>query len=237
MANEIKIYFYSTDININNYTTLKISFDEYLNHYKKYEFQPFSDKETFENQLKNKDSIVIISSWHYRKIKKEYNLDSLLVAQKNGSITDTKILVGRKDSHLEGLVSSAYDTSYTQTLLKELENTQKNTRPILIVPKEIDALMSVSFNMSDYALVSKDSFHLLKSINPALTKDLTILNESDPKYRILIANNKIKENKNNVVALFNNMSNKELGKNILEMMGIEKLVVLTSNNKISLGDI
>jgi hypothetical protein len=237
MANEIKIYFYSTDINIKNFASLKISFDSYLSAYGKYKFQPFSDKKTFEQELKNNDSILIVSSWHYKNLIKKHNLDALLVAQKKGTITDKKILVGKKDSQLKGLVTSAYDVSYTKELLNELIKKETNNLPILIVPKEIDALMSVSFHMSDFALVSKDSLESLQAVNPSLTKDLYIFYESKPKYRVLLANNKIKQNKENIVAVFNDMSNQRIGQNILEMMGIEKLVVLTSKDKNELGDI
>ena len=236
MANEIKIYFYSTDINIKNFASLKTSFDRYLHNYGNYEFQPFNDKKTFEQQLANNNSIVIMSSWHYKNLIKKHNLEALLVAQKKGTITDTKILVGRKDSRLKGLVTSAYDINYTQEVLSNLTKKETFNLPILIVPKEIDALMSVSFEMSDFALVSKDSFESLHSINPTLTKNLDVFYESKPKYRILLANNKIEKNKKDIVTIFQNMSNQKMGRNILEIMGIEKLVVLTSKDKNTLGD-
>jgi hypothetical protein len=237
MANEIKIYFYSTDINIKNFTSLKIAFDSYLSKYGEYKFQPFNDKKIFEDQLANNDSILIVSSWHYKNLIKEHNLEALLVAQKKGTITDKKILVGKKNSQLKGLITSAYDVSYTKKLLNELTKKDTDNLPILIVPKDIDALMSVSFHMSDFALVSKDSLESLRLVNPSLTKDLFIFYESEPKYRVLLANNKIQENKSNIITVFNTMSNQKIGKDILEMMGIEKLVILTSKDKHKLGDI
>ncbi len=186
-ADTKKIYFYTTDININNFKSLKINFDTYLSKYGHYEFQPFNNKETFETQLKNRNSVVILSSWHYLEIAKKYNLEATLVAQKKASIVDTKILVGKKDIKLQGLVTSAYNKEYTNELLTSLTKEDINNLSILIVPKEIDALMSVGFGMSKFALVSKESFTLLEEINPFLAKSLKIYSESDPKYRMVLA--------------------------------------------------
>lgn len=236
-AQDTKIYFYTTDVNINNFKSLKTSFDDYFNEFGQYEFQPFSDKKTFEQQLQDQKSILILSSWHYKKICKNYNLEALLVAQKKGSITDTKVLVGKYGAQFEGLVTSAYDKEYTQELVQKLTNKKTKNTPVLIVPKEIDALMSVSFGMSNFALVSKDSLEFLKKINPMLTKQLHIYKESEPKYRILLANNKIEKNKNAIISIFNTMSVSKKGKEILNSMGIDKLVALNKNDLMILGDL
>ncbi|MGB5866567.1 MAG: hypothetical protein WBG69_01725 [Arcobacteraceae bacterium] len=237
LAQDTKIYFYTTDVNINNFRSLKTSFDDYFSAYGDYEFQPFSDKKTFEKHLKEKKSILILSSWHYKKICKNYNLEAILVAQKKGSVTDTKILVGKKNTEFKGLLTSAYDKEYTQELIQKLTKTTTNSIPILIVPKEIDALMSVSFGMSSFALVSKDSLEFLNKINPSLTKELHVYEESKPKYRILLANNQIEKNKHKIITMFNNMDLSKKGKDILNSMGIDKLVTLNSNDLIMLGDV
>lgn len=235
-ADTQKVYLYTTEINTNNFKSLKVSFDTYLGKYGNYEFQPFNNKKTFEKYLKDKNSIVILSSWHYRKIAKEYNLEAMLVAQKKGSIYDTKILVGQKNSSLAGVVTSAYDKEYTNNLLSDLTNNQSAKLSVLVVPKEIDALMSVGFGMSRFALVSKESFTLLKEINPFLSKSLKIYGESAPKYRMLLACNKIDEKKNNLISIFKNMGLTERGKNILNMIGADELVVLNADDLKNLGD-
>lgn len=231
-----KIYLYTTEINTNNFKSLKVSFDAYLSGYGDYEFQPFNDKKTFEKYLKDKNSIVILSSWHYRQIAKEYNLQAMLVAQKKGSVRDTKILVGQKNTPLSGVVTSAYDKEYTNDLLASLTNHQSTKLSVLIVPKEIDALMSVGFGMSKFALVSKDSFIFLKNINPFLSKSLKIYGESLPKYRMLLACNKIDAKKNKLISIFENMGLTQRGKNILNMIGVDEFVVLNADDLKNLGD-
>jgi hypothetical protein len=71
-SDTVKVYLYTPEINVNNFKALKASFDTYLGEHGNYELQPFSDKKTFEKYLKTKNSIVILSSWHYREIAKKY---------------------------------------------------------------------------------------------------------------------------------------------------------------------
>ena len=235
-ADTKKIFFYTTENNINNFKALKVSFDTYLRNYGDYEFQPFNDIKTFEEYIHNKDSFVILSSWHYKKIAAEYNLEAKLVAEKEKTKTDTKILVGKKNLSLNGVVTSAYDDEYTKELLLTLTKNKSDDLSVLIVPKEIDALMSVSFGMSKFALVSRDSLRLLKNINPFLTKNLKIYNESIPAYRMLVTCNKIDKDKLKLMSIFEKMDLNDNGKNILGMIGVDKLVILNSNDLKNLGD-
>jgi hypothetical protein len=232
----LKVYLYTPEININNFKSLKVSFDAYLSAYGDYEFQPFSDKKTFEKYLKKKNTVVILSSWHYREIAKAYNLKAMLVAHKKGSSTDKKILVGQKNIPLEGIVTSAYNKEYTNKLLLTITKNRSKALSVLSVPKEIDALMSVGFGMSRFALVSKDSFTHLQNVNPVLSRDLSIYHESVPEHRMFMACNEIDEEKMGLLSVFQEMSLSERGKNILNMIGIDELVLLSSKNQDNAGD-
>lgn len=234
-SESVKIYLYTPEINTNNFKSLKINFDSYLSAYGNYELQPFSEKETFEKYVKNRDTAMILSSWHYREIAKKYNLKARLVAQKKGNVTDTKILIGQKNTSLKGVVTSAYETSYSIELLSALTKNQLKALTILKVPKEIDALMSVGFGMSKFALVSKESFLLLQTINPALSKELKIYYESDPEYRMLLAYPD--ENMNGRIAtIFKEMGLNTNGKNLLNSIGIDRFVVFDADNLENTGD-
>lgn len=234
-ADTKKVYFYTTQSNINNFKSLKVNFDTYLQKFGKYEFQAFSDQESFELYLKDKNIIVILSSWHYLRIAKKYEIEAKLVAQKRDSITDTKVLIGKKGAKLGGMVTSAYTTKHTNSLLDRL--VKDNKLSVVKVPKEIDALMSVGFGMSQFALVSQDSFKLLQEINGFLAKDLEIYKESQQYYRMLVASKHTDTKAENINKIFSKMDTDNDGKKVLNLLGVDKLVVLSKNNLYNMGGI
>jgi hypothetical protein len=52
---KIKIYFYSSETNINNFKSLKMEFHRYHSKFGLYEFQPFSARHVFEEHVKGKE--------------------------------------------------------------------------------------------------------------------------------------------------------------------------------------
>ncbi len=222
-AGSEKIYFYTTESNINNFKSLKISFDRYLQKFGGFEFQPFKNQRTFEKYLKDSESVIIISSWHYQNIAKDYNLEAKLIAEKKGTITDSQVLVGYKNMPYRGVVASAYDKAYSKELLSELVSSGSKKLTVLSVPKEIDALMSVGFKMSKFAIVSQDSFNLLKEINPFLAKNLEVYAKSEPKYRMIVAESKIKKANSRLIEIFKNMSSNRVGLDILGQLRIDNM--------------
>jgi len=232
-ADTKKVYFYTPQSNINNFKSLKVSFDAYLQKFGDYEFQAFSDKKSFENYLKDSNIIVILSSWHYMQIAKKYAIDAELVAEKKDSITDTKVLIGKIGTPIDGVVTSAYDYEYTHKILDTI--TSKSPLTVVKVPKEIDALMSVGFEMSQFALVSQDSFRTLQKNNAFLAKDLKIFKESKASYRMLIASKKRNHKKENIISIFTKMDKDDDGKKILKLLDVDKLVILKKQNLQDMG--
>lgn len=231
LANTQKVYFYTSDNNINNYKTLKINFEKYLKQFGDYEFQAFSDKYTFEKYLEDENIIVMLSSWHYIDICNFHNIKAKFVAKKNDTIKDTKVLVAKKGQKFVGTVATSYNKEYTNKILSSLNHKNINT---LKVPKEIDALMSVGFGMSQFAIVSKDSFMSFSKLNPILAKDMELLGESTPSYRMLIAS---KEKNKKVFDIFTKMKSNKDGKKILDLLGLDSLVPLSSIDLKSLGGV
>jgi len=234
-AKEKKVYFYTTETNISDYKSLKISFDQYLKYFGDYNFQAFNNKEIFEDFLQNEDIIVILSSWHYKQIAKKYNLQAKLVALKKESITDTKVLVGKKGASFVGTITTPFPHDYTTAHINRL--TTDHSLNVLNVPKEIDALMSVGFGMSQFALVSKESFELLQKANSFLAKQMKVFSESTPTLRMLVA---LKENKltnKESIDIFSTMDSKDEGKKVLKMLGVDKIVSLTTNDLQELGGV
>lgn len=230
-----KVYYYTTDKNIDNFKTLKVNFDRYLSKFGPYEFQAFTDKEMFETFLKKSNNIVMLSSLHYKQIAKKHKLDAVCVAQNKKSITDTNVIIGKANTPLNGTVTTAFSEKYTNKLLRKTFGLHQLR--LLKVPKEIDALMSVGYGMSQFASVSKDSFKLLQKTNGTLTKNMRIYSESDPTYRMLVAVNKENVKDKDFIRIFTNMNKNKNGKSVLKLLGIDSIVKLNPNHLRSLRSV
>jgi len=189
------IYFYSAETNINNFKSLKMEFDSYLTQFGAYEFQPFSDRATFEEHVKDKThSLLLISSWHYTNIYQDYALSPLLVGLRNGKTFQKRILVAPEDITDPEVVkaspiASASSVAHTKSILTKMfpEDEASSAFKILTVPKDIDALMSVGFGMAKSAVITENSLESLKTINPSLHKKLKIVAESEETLLLIVA--------------------------------------------------
>jgi hypothetical protein len=211
--NTYTIYFYNPETNINNFASLKIEFDKYLSSYGSFQFQPFSDRESFEKFIAGRsDGVFLMSSWHFRQLKAKFPIDmeAKLVGVSKGKSTHEKILTTKNNiiniDLLKGkIVASSGDEDYTKNILIQMQGEEKrnvvNSMKILTVPKDIDALMAVGYGMADSALTTENSLRKLAAINPkqygflmSLSKSEEILlpiiaapTQSDEKMRLLIA--------------------------------------------------
>ena len=192
---KITIYFYSAETNINNFKSLKMEFDGYLAQFGNYEFQPFSDRKTFEEHVRDKaQSLLLVSSWHYANIYQDYGLAPLLVGVRNGQMSQKRILVSLQKANPAdiagaGQIASASSVPHTTSILSGMFHEEEATASfkILTVPKDLDALMSVGFGMAKSALITENSFESLKTINPSLHKKLNIIAESEETLLLIIA--------------------------------------------------
>ncbi len=189
------IYFYSAETNINNFKSLKMEFDGYLAQFGNYEFQPFSDRKTFEEHVRDKSkSLLLVSSWHYANIYQDYGLSPLLVGVRNGQTSQKRILVSSQkadpaDIAGAGQIASASSVPHTTSILSGMFHEDEATASfkILTVPKDLDALMSVGFGMAKSAMITENSFESLKTINPSLHKKLNIIAESEETLLLIVA--------------------------------------------------
>ncbi len=230
-SDAIKICFYSSETNINNFKSLKMAFDDYLSKFGAYELQPFSDKQTFEDYIKGKDRcLLLLSSWHYFKINEDYSLKPLLVGVRNGKNRQKRLLVAKRGGAGSGAgkvgpIASASSVPHTKSVLKEM--LQKNgaaleSLKILTVPKDIDALMSVGFGMSRSALAMANSLEKLKMLNPALFGKLTILAEGkETMLLMLAAPRQFEEKAGEMIEIMLGLPTNPEGKKRIKMLGLD----------------
>lgn len=226
---KIKIYFYSSETNINNFKSLKMEFDRYLSRFGPYEFQPFSARDVFEKHVKGKENcLLLLSSWHYRHIHKKYALMPALTGVRNGKKYQKKILVAdEKSPDIEaakpGLIASASSLQYTTSVLKRmLKKYAEHTFRVLTVPKDIDALMSVGFGMAKLAFASKNAFDELKGVNPRLCRKMKVLAEGEETLLLIVALPQgFTANRKKMVGMIKNMSMDSDGRKRIRMLGLD----------------
>jgi len=238
ITNSTTIYFYSSESTINNFKSLKMEFDRYLNNYGPYEFQPFSDRETFEEQVKKRGQcVLLLSSWHYNKIYKDYGLKAILVGTRNGKKYEERILVASDETVKVGSIASASSIQHTdsclQTMLKD--KSIVDITNILTVPKDIDALMSVGFGMSKFALTTRNTFNELKSANPALYQKLKIMAKGEESLLLVVAvPEAFMQNAQDIVRIIQNMAADPNGKEKLRMLELDGWQKLDSSDWLKL---
>ncbi len=230
---KITVYFYSSETNINNLNLLKTEFDRYFSGFGAYEFQPVKKKDEFEKYLSNKTkSLFLLSSWHYSNIYKKNFLRPVLVGLRDGQKYQKRILVGKgKSAGAEdaktAVIASATSIVHTKGILSEIFKNEDAAAgaDILTVPKDIDALMSVSLGMAQYALTTENSLETLKKVHPQLYKDMKIVAEGKNALLLIMAfsDRDMKEDKDilKLVEIIQNMPSTPEGKDKIKMFGLD----------------
>lgn len=235
MGDKTTIYFYSSETTINNFKSLKMEFDGYLSRFGPYEFQPFSKREDFEKHVKDREKcLLLLSSWHYKNIQKEYALKAALAGTRKGKKYQKRVLIGRDKTVRVGRIASASSVQHTisclQAMLKGRYAADK-TR-ILMVPKDIDALMSVGFGMSKLALTTSNALDALKMANPILYQKMEILAEGEGSLLLILAvPERFTKDTKKVVTIIQNMAKDPDGKEKLRMLGLDGWQTLNPSDK------
>ena len=232
------IYFYSSETSINNFKSLKMEFDRYLSRLGPYEFQPFSEREAFEKYVKDqKQCILLLSSWHYSKINKEYALTATLAGTRNGQKYQKRVLVTKDKSVKTGRIASASSIEHTSSYLRAMLKGKEiiDNIQVLTVPKDIDALMSVGFGMSRMALTSGSALDELEKVNPTLHQKMKIVAEGAESLSLIVAVPKgFSKGAEKIVAVFQNMAADPDGKEKLMMLGLDGWQTLDPSEKLKL---
>ncbi|MBV6340032.1 PhnD/SsuA/transferrin family substrate-binding protein [Candidatus Magnetobacterium casense] len=239
-ANGAVIYFYSPELNVDSFSSLKGAFDNYLSRFGDYQFQPFKDKETFERHVnaqtvgqqgqKNNDNIFLVSSWYYLMIKDSAKVRPVMVGLSNGRAVQKLVLVASKKvgslNKLQGGKLAASGTQeHNRNVLRQILGNKKDisdTVSILTVPKDIDALMSLGFGLVDYAVTTDNSLEKLSAINQELYKTITtLLQSSDIMLPVILIPNK--SDSDTLLTVLEKMGKEPEGAKILKMLGLDKL--------------
>ncbi len=227
----LTIYFYNPEININRNSILKHKFDQFLASFGNYQFQPVNDQATFEQLVKNEpDALFMMSSWLFHSLKDEITLQAQLVGMKNGSAYYKKLLVVDKNTSTSNItdltIASAGSKKYSLAVLKGMQSghnlTPANADQLLIVPKDVDALLAVGFGMAQAALCTEDSFEQLNTLYKNQYDQLKVIGRSQVFPRLtVVASNKPSDIQDQLLTLIDQMSDTPTGKIPLSILGLD----------------
>ena len=237
------IYFYNSETNINNFVSLKISFDTYLSKFGDYQFQPFNKKDIFEKSVsEHSHGIFLLSSWHFKSLAEVIDLQPVMVGVINGQSTQKKILSVKLNitdvSALEGkTIACSGSEQYTKNLLREMLGDKNShileTIKLILVPKDIDALMAAGFGMASAALTTDRSIENLRKINPKLHQSLNPLLVSQDYYLALAALPGV-ANEDELLDILQKMGINPEGEIRLRMLGLDGWRRLSAQEKLLL---
>jgi ABC-type phosphate/phosphonate transport system substrate-binding protein len=175
------IFFYNPDASLKDVSILKARVSQYLKKMNaNMDFQPFIKFDTMKEQIEiKKPSFLIISSWYYSTLTQKYSLRPLLIPQKEGQKSYRKVLVTLEDirelKELNGKTlattplgentSRLLTTNFFQTNLLDVASLK-----VITVPKDLDALLAVSYKRVSSAIVVPENIQVLKAVNPVVEK-------------------------------------------------------------------
>ncbi len=227
-----KVYFYNPESNINNFSSLKAEFDSYLADFGKYEFQPFSNRENFEQFItQDQAALFLLSSWHFQDLRSKYQMKPVLVGSAGGKTTQRRVIVALKPQKnivaLRGqTIASAGHKDFTQSMLNQILGRDghkdiADSMRIISVPKDIDALMAVGLGMAFAGITSESALEQLRTVNPKQYDLLLTLGKSDELPRVIVA---VKESNPDTLVLvkaFEQMSSARKGEYAMQMIGLD----------------
>ncbi|WP_333687314.1 PhnD/SsuA/transferrin family substrate-binding protein [Methylococcus capsulatus] len=228
---EDAVFFFNPESSIDSYATLKTAFDTYLAPLGPYVFQPFNVRATFEQALaQNSRGVYMLSGWHYGEIKGRQSLDAVLVGVSKGAFLQRKILSAKDVADVSALkgvtVAGTGSEDYLRTLLKQTLGPERHALvdsfKVLSVPKDIDALMAVSFGMAQAAISSEASLQKLAAINPKQHSQLKPLAQSEKAF-LLIATvpRSFRQEGAPLVEILGDMDKKPEGVTNLKLLGLD----------------
>lgn len=198
--------------------------------------QPVQSVERFEELLRARETRFALVSAAYVKAATGQLLRPLLVPTHGGEVFYSKALFDTRQGtatskSLDGktiAVTLAGGDPHVgiKTVLGRLKNEGVSVEGcrIIPVPKDLDALLALSFGQVDAALVAPLSVEVMRRINPAAVKRLRKLHEAKPVLRPPLCQVAERPSSGEVRALLEalgKMARNELGRKALDFLGID----------------
>ncbi|MCG8316859.1 MAG: PhnD/SsuA/transferrin family substrate-binding protein [Pseudomonadales bacterium] len=230
---ETTLYFYNPEVSTTRNSVLKDTFDAYLSSKGDFKLQPVADRETFNGLMRDrKKDVFILSDSHFTEFSVSHpGYLTYLRGLKDGKNTYRKMLLAKRDIFSKGYKSRATIASAAsesdsrkvlQQILPGLKREQLDAVSFLIVPKDIDALLSVGFGLSDSALASEESLEKLSSLYKNQYQQLQVLGTSKPLKRLVaVVPAKSTTQQQTLVQALYQMDKESMGQLALKLLGLD----------------
>lgn len=229
-ADTITIYHFNPESHSDRNLVLKNTFDRYFQANHNIQLQPVDDLSSFEDIITaGNQNVYIMSHWHFLQLAKSHpNLAPKLQGTKDGKNTYRKLYIGKQplpNGRITIAVSGA--ERYVNTILKQM-NFNESQPPLenfrlLKVPKDIDALLAVSFGMADAALASDSSYEKLSLLYRNEYQQLEVLGTSKPQQRLVVVlMNQYQTSLQHVLDALETMDQTSNGKLGLNLLGLDE---------------
>jgi len=225
------VFFYNPESSIDNFAALKAEFDDYLSGQGTFSFQPFSERNTFENKLASKpEGVYLLSSWHYTQLNAKIPLEARLVGTAKGEFQQRKILSAKDINAVSGLsgatIAGAGSDDYLRSQLQQMLGASYSALmpkiKLLSVPKDIDALMAVGFGVATAAISSESSLGKLALINPKQHAQLKTLASGEKNFLLIAAVAKPQQRgEDPLLKVIEAMQQQPSGEKNLKMLGLD----------------
>ncbi|MDX1451599.1 MAG: PhnD/SsuA/transferrin family substrate-binding protein [Oleiphilaceae bacterium] len=188
----VTIYFHNPEASLVRNEVLKNTFDSYLASHGAFHFQPVVQRAAFESLIKQQaHALYVMPSWYFEQLRRQFpGIHARLVGQKGAQEVYQKVLVASHaiPAETQTIIALAGTEEHGHKILKDMLTREQLARVrILVVPKDIDALMSLGFGLADAALSSEHSLESFAKVNTSVANDLKVLAKSAPIRQILVA--------------------------------------------------
>lgn len=227
-----KIYFYNPEVNASRNLVLKSTWDNYLSVHGPYEFQPVDNSDSFKQLVQGQDhAAFIMAEWFYSSLvgSQVADLEFAFQGRKQAEDTYRKILISNKSifDFEKVTIASSGSVARARDILKsiypELPDSQLENVNILVVPKDIDALMAVGYGLAEMALATEVGLSKMARLNQNMFNDMAVLKESKPfKRSVLVFKSSDTLLKINLARAMLAMPNSLEGKEALSLLGLDE---------------
>ena len=226
----VTLCLFNPDLPVGNFKKLKTEYGKYFSGKGDIYFQPFATKEDFSDFLSSKQNyLAIMPGCQLSALPTCAQLQTLLYGISDKSVDEKFYLITKKNRELHNAkrlhIASALDEKLVGDILRRSELISENVKTsVLTVSKDIDALMSMTFDVFsvDAAIVSEKIYNVYISKNKVYGRNLRAAYSGfTAKKTIVVAADSAPETVHKKSHVLTNLNNDETGRKFMKFLNLD----------------